>query len=52
MRQVFCQLVSILNSHAAALPQVGLHCMGAVPQQDDIVLGPLEDWRSVINVTP
>lgn len=49
--QVLCQLVGILNGHAATLTQVGLHCMSAVTQQNDVLLGPLEDWRAIIDVT-
>lgn len=50
--QVLCQLEGVLNGHAATLPQVGLHCMGAVPQQNNIALGPLEDWRAIKDITP
>ena len=49
--QVLCQLVGVLNGHAPSLTQVGLHGMGTVPQQDDIVLGPLEDRGAVEDVT-
>ena len=49
--QVLCQLIGVLNGHAATLTQVGLHCVGAVTQQDDILLGPLEDWRPIVDVT-
>lgn len=49
--QVLCQLEGVLNGHAAPLPQVGLHRMGAVPQQDDIALGPLEDRRAIKDIT-
>lgn len=49
--QVFGQLVGILNGHAASLAQIGLHCMSAVAQQNDILLGPLEDRRAIIDVT-
>ena len=48
--EILGQLVGIFNGHAPALPQVGLHGMGTVPQQDNIALGPLEHRWSVIDV--
>ena len=49
--EILSQLVGIFNGHAPTLTQVGLHGMGAVAQQDHIVLGPLEDWGAVKDVT-
>jgi len=49
--EILSQLIGIFNGHATALAQVGLHGMGAVSQQDHIVLGPLEDWGAVKDVT-
>lgn len=49
--EILSQLVGIFNGHAPTLTQVGLHGVGAVAQQDHIVLGPLEDWGTVKDVT-
>ncbi len=49
--EILSQLIGILNGHATPLTQVGLHGVGAVPQQDHIVLGPLEHWGAVKDVT-
>ena len=38
LREVDCQLVAVLNGHAASLPQVGLHGVGAVAQQSNQAL--------------
>ena len=44
LREVYRQLVAVLNGHAAALAQVGLHRMRAVPKQRDAPLIAKEDF--------
>mmetsp|Transcript_28637 Transcript_28637/g.77241 ORF Transcript_28637/g.77241 Transcript_28637/m.77241 type:complete len:219 (-) Transcript_28637:977-1633(-) len=46
------QLMRILNGHAPALTQVGLHCVCAVPQQSHTAFSPAEDRGPVVHVTP
>ena len=50
--EILGQLVSILNGHAPSLPKIGLHGMGAVAQQNDLTLGPLENRWPVKDVPP
>lgn len=50
--EVLGQLVGIFDGHTPSLPQIGLHGMCTVAQQDDLPLGPLEHRGSVKDVTP